>query len=143
MRVPCDTTRHCQAYLFTHLLTFAVSHRLCCNYLAGLAVSLPWSPGVLQEETLSLHAIKALEALAQAFGREQDMTMVDMVLEDSLIRDLLEDAVDPAQRGGLTGSAMRLKAATPVLASVSPLILHKCNTCHQMCRHPLLHPQQC
>ena len=58
--------------------------------------------------------------------------MVDMVLEDSLIRDLLEDAVDPAQRGGLAGSAMRLKAATPVLASVSPLILHERRTCHQL-----------
>ena len=58
--------------------------------------------------------------------------MVDVVLEDSLIRDLLEDAADPAQRGGLAGSAMRLKAATPVLASVSPLILHERRTCHQL-----------
>ena len=79
-----------------------------------------------------MHAIKALEALAQAFGRELDMAMVDMVLEDSLIRDLLEDAVDPAQRGGLDGSAMRLKAATPVLASVSPLTLHQPHTCQQL-----------
>ena len=99
---------------------------------------LPRSPAVLQEEALSLHAIKALEALAQAFGRAQDMAMVDMVLEDSLIRDLLEDAVDPAQRGGLDGSAMRLKAATPVLASVSPLILHEhCTSHHEY--HLLLH----
>ncbi len=45
--------------------------------------------------------------------------MVNMVLEDSLIRDLLEDAVDPTQHGGLAGSSARLQAATPVLSVVS------------------------
>ena len=89
-----------------------------------------------------MHAIKALEALAQAFGREQDMAMVDMVLEDSLIRDLLEDAVDPAQRGGLDGSAMRLKAATPVLASVSPLNTASTPYMSAAGHHPVLHFQQ-
>ena len=47
--------------------------------------------------------------------------MADMILGDSLVRDLLEDAVDPGQHGGLAGSAARLEAATPVLAAVSPL----------------------
>ena len=58
--------------------------------------------------------------------------MVDLVLEDSLIRDLLDDAIDPAQQGSLAGSALRLKAATPVLATVSPSILHEGCTCHQL-----------
>ncbi len=47
------------------------------------------------------------------------MSMVNMVLEDSLARDLLEDAVDPTQHGGLAGSSVRLEAATPVLSVVS------------------------
>lgn len=47
--------------------------------------------------------------------------MVNMALEDSLVRDLLEDAVDPAQYGGLAGSAVRLETATPVISVVSPL----------------------
>ena len=47
--------------------------------------------------------------------------MVNEVLEDSLIRDLLEDAVDPTQHGGLAGSSARLEAATPVICAVSSL----------------------
>ena len=52
---------------------------------------------------------------------------MNMALEDSLVRDLLEDAVDPAQHGGLAGSAARLEAATPVISVVSPSAsLHAC-----------------
>ena len=60
--------------------------------------------------------------------------MVNMALEDSLVRDLLEDAVDPAQHGGLAGSAARLEAATPVISVVSPLasLLARAD---MMCRH--------
>ena len=123
-------TRHWQAFLSIHALSLAISCSLCCKFLGRIG-RLPRFTGVVQGETLSSYAIKALEALVQAFGREQDMTMVDLVLEDSLIRDLLDDAVDPAQRGGLAGSAMRLEAATPVLACVSPLLLHERGTCHQ------------
>ena len=49
------------------------------------------------------------------------MSMVNEVLEDSLIRDLLEDAVDPTQHGGIAGSSARLEAATPVICAVSSL----------------------
>lgn len=80
----------------------------------------------MQAKVLSLHAITAVSALASAFGREQDMGLVDLVSEDSLVRDLLEDAIDPAQRGGPGGSAARLEAATPVIAAVSPLDMLLC-----------------
>ncbi len=76
-----------------------------------------------QAEGLSSHAIKAVSALAVSFSGNGDLSMVDMVLKDSLVRDLLEDAVDPAQHGGLAGSAARLEAATPVIAAVSFLLL--------------------
>lgn len=76
-----------------------------------------------QAQGLSSHAIKAVSALAVSFGKNEDLSMVDTVLEDSLVRDLLEDAVDPAQHGGLAGSAARLEAATPVIAAVSSLLL--------------------
>ena len=49
------------------------------------------------------------------------MSMVNLVLEDSLVRDLLEDAVDLTQHGGLAGSSARLEAATPVISVVSPM----------------------
>ena len=75
----------------------------------------------MQAKVLNSHAITAVSALASALGREQDMSLVDLVSEDSLVRDLLEDAIDPTQHGGPAGSAGRLQAATPIIAAVSPL----------------------
>ena len=76
---------------------------------------------ISQAQGLSSHALSALGALAAALSKEKDLSLVNTVLEDSLIRDLLEDAVDPAQHGGLAGSSARLGAATPVISAVSPL----------------------
>jgi hypothetical protein len=75
----------------------------------------------MQAKVLNSHAIRAVSALASALGREQDLSLVDLVSEDSLVRDLLEDAIDPTQHGGPAGSAARLEAATPIIAAVSSL----------------------
>ncbi len=47
------------------------------------------------------------------------MQLVDLVLDDGIIRDLLDDVADAGQRGGFPGASARAHAAAPVLAAVS------------------------
>lgn len=47
------------------------------------------------------------------------MQLVDLVLDDGIMRDLLDDVADAGQRGGFAGASRRSQAALPVLAAVS------------------------
>lgn len=47
------------------------------------------------------------------------MQLLDLVLDDGIMRDLLDDVADAGQRGGFAGASRRSQAALPVLAAVS------------------------
>ena len=71
-------------------------------------------------QELAGKAQACLRECARSLATEGNTQLVDLVLDDGIMRDLLDDVADAGQRGGFAGAFRRSQAALPVLAAVSP-----------------------
>ncbi len=67
-------------------------------------------------QELAGKAQACLRECARSLAAEGNTQLVDLVLDDGIIRDLLDDVADAGQRGGFAGASRRSQAALPVLA---------------------------